>query len=938
MSRYNIIYKLFLFSVISYSGVAQVSFDRQDVELPRGSFFMSFTDVNGDKKDDLIVLSEPRNTDIYIQTINRGMQHARNIVSSGMADWTIAVADYDNNNSQEILTTGYYNGINKFTLDDPVTQAYTSETISNIALFAQASNSVDIDNDGFLDYFVCHDDGDSQVYMNDGSGNLSLDPDRIPWVKTNQIYDGSGNYGSLWIDIENDGDLDLYIAKCRSHADDPTDLRRINQLYVNDGENNFTEQAASFNLDIGLQSWTADFGDIDNDGDLDCFITNHDGPHMLLENNGMGAFISLDLFAGEALEDFAFQGFFADFDNDGFLDILVSGQSNYFLWNNGDKTFTKNITDFSEVLVKSFSIGDANDDGFLDILTSSPQSFTKPSRPNVLYHNHKNSNNYLAISLQGTTSNIDGVGARVDIYGAWGVQTRTIVSGSGYGIVNSLTARYGLGEAGIIDSAVIHWPSGQIDVIEDLEINNHYLTVENGCTARLTTDNNLVYKDVICENQAPSFVTTTNTVDNISWNSGASSDSIIGIDTGFYNATYNLLDGCNLRTETVYIGNFDTPKLDLIYATNTACVGDTLDFEVSENSFISWYDGSEDLELSVTENSEIYYLAKSVCDTLESIKIDVVFLDPESVRDSTIEGITGQDIKIVLPYDDPIWYEDENLEEIVYQGNTLDLAEVEEDLVYYVTTKEELITESVVAGESPTEFDAYSSNFINNAMIFDVDRDIILEKVTIRTDTVGERRIICVTEDGTILGSKNVMIENPGDHILDLQFYIPAGKAYELTTDAEFNVSTLGYNSPRFSRRKFFNEYPYALADYGEIVTSNQGEDYYYYFYDWTVTIPAIECESAAGEIRVNVEMSATSNLQSLKERLFRPNPSSKNIEIIHYTADLKAVYFYNLSGAFVKESTGSSVIDISDLSAGVYLTKLDYGHYVSYEKLVVER
>ena len=79
----------------------------------------------------------------------------------------------------------------------------------------------------------------------------------------------------MFTDFDNDGDIDLFIAKCRQFINDPYDPRRVNQLWVNDGNGNFTEEANERGLVFYEQSWTVDFADIDNDGDFDCLITNH---------------------------------------------------------------------------------------------------------------------------------------------------------------------------------------------------------------------------------------------------------------------------------------------------------------------------------------------------------------------------------------------------------------------------------------------------------------------------------------------------------------------------------------------------------------------------------------------------------------------------------------------------------------------------------------
>lgn len=136
-----------------------------------------------------------------------------------------------------------------------------------------------------------------------------------------------GSYGSVWSDVDNDGDLDLYIARCKHGVDDPGDGRRINQLFWNNGNGTYTQDLTNVSgLRIGAQSWTADFGDIDNDGDFDCLVTNHDVSSQLLENDGAGHFTDISASSDvlNTITGLTAQGIFRDFDNDGFVDILVA--------------------------------------------------------------------------------------------------------------------------------------------------------------------------------------------------------------------------------------------------------------------------------------------------------------------------------------------------------------------------------------------------------------------------------------------------------------------------------------------------------------------------------------------------------------------------------------------------------------------------------------
>ncbi|MDV7394937.1 CRTAC1 family protein, partial [Arthrospira platensis SPKY1] len=111
-----------------------------------------------------------------------------------------------------------------------------------------------------------------------------------------------------------------------------------------------------------------------------------------------------------------------------FVDIFC-GDNGIILRNNGDMTFTAH-----SVLPTSGSVGDVNNDGFLDVYNS-----------NNLRINQPNGNHWIKIHLQGVQSNRNGIGARVEIYGAWGKQIRDVRSGDGFRYMSSLNTHFGIG-------------------------------------------------------------------------------------------------------------------------------------------------------------------------------------------------------------------------------------------------------------------------------------------------------------------------------------------------------------------------------------------------------------------------------------------------------------------------------------------------------------
>lgn len=427
---------------------------------------IAVADMNGDGKDDIICLNQAENLNVLYQN-NPGQDFSRynHGAVSNQNQWSICIGDYDHNGFNDILTGGAYDDI-KFIKNNDGNNSYNRSILPNSNIFIQGSNFIDIDNDGWADIFACHDDAESRPYKNNGDGTFTYRSGMIRTF-TSPSSDNSGNYASMWTDYDNDGDLDLYISKCRGGVNSSSDPRRINMLWQNDGTNRFTEVADQANLKIGAQTWLSDFGDIDNDGDLDCIVVNHYNNHCyLMRNNGDGTFS--DITSGSNLlgplssdNFFGIQGFFRDFNNDGFLDLMFSGDEHYMFYNNGNSSFTLAPNPFSSNKIHSFAVGDLNHDGFLDIYAGYAVNFNSPtSTRDRLWLNQGNSNNFFAVQLTGTTSNINAIGARLELYGPWGKQIREVRSGEGYGVSNSFTQHFGLGQATYIDSLIIRWPSG----------------------------------------------------------------------------------------------------------------------------------------------------------------------------------------------------------------------------------------------------------------------------------------------------------------------------------------------------------------------------------------------------------------------------------------------------------------------------------------------
>ena len=476
---------------------AQFSFTDQTDLLSSSSASgapMAVVDLNGDGRDDLVRLHQ---TDrLLIDYQNESGQRFSGFDYGELprgSIWAVCAADVDRNGFNDLFI-GPSSGGALLLKAGSDGQSYTSEELPDRDIFVQGTIFADFDNDGSIDLFACDDNDDNHPYKNDGAGGFSLQRGLIGASLPSSV--SSGNYAVIETDYDNDGHRDLYLSKCRLGVTSSTDRRRINRLFRNDGSNNYTDEGPAVGLADGEQSWCSDFADIDNDGDMDCFILNHGaGTSRLLENDGTGQFTDIGDSAGLGdIDYFGIQALFRDFDNDSYIDLLVTATdlggsaATYRIYrNNGDKTFTE-VPDVLRLSggapishLHSCALGDLNHDGFVDIFGGRGTGYngTSASLRDLLFLNTPNGNHYLAVQLTGRTSNANAIGARLELHGDWGVQLREVRAGEGYGVQNSLTKVFGLGNSTSISKLVVRWPSGIVEEIPSPDV-DQFLALREG--------------------------------------------------------------------------------------------------------------------------------------------------------------------------------------------------------------------------------------------------------------------------------------------------------------------------------------------------------------------------------------------------------------------------------------------------------------------------
>jgi hypothetical protein len=391
------------------------------------SISVDWVDYNSDGFDDLFMASAGGTNFLYQNVGDGSFQRIATgqLITGGVQNRKSCWADYDNDGDMDVFVPTSFNG-RLFRNDGGTFTEVVGSPFDENTTDCGGASWVDYDNDGFLDLSVVYIGSASHLYHNNGDGTFSK-------VAAGAFSQDVGSFASIaWCDFNGDGWQDALALNYGGQS----------ILYKNT-KGVFTRVTAPV-TSAGSAAVTASWGDYDNDGDFDVFIGNNvNVSDAFFENNGNGSFTRISNATTEAYVQ-SNGSAWGDIDNDGDLDLFLTGDTERTLFlNNGDGSFQMQADEPATSgtrYTEAVALSDYDKDGFLD--AAFPSYWGDPA---VLRNNGNSDNHWVSFKLQGTSINRNAIGAKIMISSGGKVRANYVASQTGHSSQNSFNVHFGLG-------------------------------------------------------------------------------------------------------------------------------------------------------------------------------------------------------------------------------------------------------------------------------------------------------------------------------------------------------------------------------------------------------------------------------------------------------------------------------------------------------------
>lgn len=792
-------------------------------------------------------------------------------VTAGVEDEGFTMAslfwDYDNDGDPDLWSCNS-GDVNRFWRNDGGTfTELTDELGMGTEGQCRSVHAADVNRDGWLDLYVVNMNMPNELWVSDGAGGF------MDGYANSGALDNLVGMGALFTDIENDGDLDLYLTH---------DANQANKLYINNGEGVFDEQAQQWGLNLAAQGMGVDAADLNHDGYMDLFISNN-LPNDLFLNGGpqtAGAatvpFVNITDAAGVGDAGMGWGTVFIDHDHDGERDLYVANEyffspfENLLYHNNGDLTFTDVAP--GTPLASPYSgyatvVADFDANGTEDLLVANTLTGANPGCQ--LFLNQDLGHHWIGFDLEGVVSPRDAAGARVVVHaGPDFVRTDESHLGHSYSSCGPLTFNFGLGNRTEVDSVEFFWPSGLRTVMAAPEIDQYHTVLETPCFGQ---DPGLDWDSAtqLCPGDTL-WLALPEGWTALSWTGGA--DGAWGrafTEEGVAQALIQSGSGCTVLTDPVEVTVVQAvPPTVVLDGPSTFCQGELRALSVLGPQLdVIWSNGLTSSSVLMAESDTLTVTTTNICGHLDASAPIVlsVFDTPASpiVPPATV-AIGGSHTFQPLVFDDADlrWSGP-------YSGDALDAALSGSAQVIgpWIETSATFTTPPLgattgwwVRAEAQRDvrmaqggkLTASSGGFINSdayGLLFDAHEPLVLERVKVQAESAGPRTFTVSQQPAGVLASTTVALQE-GWNEVELGFALDAGQDYSLTAEGE----ALGLWRDNAADEL---EYPYWIGELatitGSTIPNAAGLGYYYFFYDWEMSSQGTVCASPPVAAVVNV-------------------------------------------------------------------------------------